>query len=109
MKVEFMFGTDFISEKMATDFLKTKNHLLERNENVSSAIVQVHHNKENSPLYITFHTYWQNGKIGRVGYTAGGRIWEFPFVDYYNWFEENKSSYYTKDFFNNHMINLLQV
>lgn len=109
MKVEFMFGTHFVSEKMAIDFLKTKNRYLENNENVSSAIVQVHHNKENSPLYITFHIHWQKGEMGRVGYTCGGRMLEFSFIDYYNWFEETKSKYYTKEFFSNHMSNLLSA
>ena len=99
MKVEFMFGTHFVSEIMAIDFLKTKNHLLRNNENISSSIIQVHHNKENSPLYITLHTYWKEGRIGTVGYTEGGRMFAFPFIDYYNWFEENKSKYYTNDFF----------
>jgi hypothetical protein len=82
--------------------------LLKNNENISSAIVQVHHNKENSPLYITFHTYWKKLEIGMVGYTEGGRMLEFLFIDYYNWFEENKSKYYTKDFFSNQMSNYYQ-
>lgn len=83
MNFQFYYPNHFISEEMAISFLKSKNIELEEGQSINSVSIQVHKNIEHNPLKITFS----------ITYQGGGKFHYFNFLDYFAWFEINKSKY----------------
>lgn len=83
MNFHFNYPQDFISDEMAIAFLKSQSIELKEKQYINSVQIQVHKNKPNLPLCMTFH----------VTYQGGGKFHYFDFMQYYNWFEENKFKY----------------
>ena len=85
MEFYFNYPNDFISEEMAIAFLREKKMLLKEGQKINAVMVQVHKNFKEAPLRITFS----------ITYQGGGDFKYFNFMEYYNWFEDNKFKYLT--------------
>lgn len=83
MNFHFNYPNEFISEEMAIAFLKSKSIELKDGERIYSVQIQVHKSFEHYPLRITF----------QISYQGGGKFHYFNFLDYFAWFEINKSKY----------------